>query len=379
MESDRTLDRDQAAVPIGLETECCKIVLEYFLFVSTLCNELLIRRIDHGNFIRRIDEYCERKLSDLLPCMRNKEEIAMKYHRVSSETHFAIYLACFLLNVHKDVIKSIELKCLPEFIKYADTIHRCFESIALDGDILIENKVLIRSWIIKDLKLMKEFELEPLLDALIEYPPKKFMKRKLKLFKAIVKTQAIKEAVNLFIVETLNQSRNLFSTVEEGEEKVYRAFDWVIKGSHTYFAPLLACTNSISSESFIFVNLKYLCDDTLSLAMRILILIDECLRIYASLDKADNAYNCLSETSNMIDAENESSKYRKRFYGILFRSEQERLLLLGGAGFLIRSENWNTSLTDEFTERKLSDLPPCMRIREEIATTYHRELEYKFN
>jgi hypothetical protein len=136
-----------------------------------------------------------------------------------------------------------------------------------------EQKLLIRTCFIQDLQYADNPELGLMIDALYEIPLLRLKERHFLHFEQVISSQVMKEAVNLFIDDTINKGQAPFSSPKEGRKLVKEAFKWVLASEKVLFAPLMSRNHGQSIEGYLYVNEKYAVRSTHESAMCTLILI----------------------------------------------------------------------------------------------------------
>jgi hypothetical protein len=205
-------------------------------------------------------------------------------------------------------------------------------------------KVFLRTWVFNDLKLIKAVPVITIFSSVSEVPPVLVNNNKFSMFKSIIDSPVISQAIDSFLVDTLSKENCPFNDEKEGRAMIRKAFVWVMESGNTFFADLMTRGHGYSAEGYVFIDYSYMMKNDLCTAFFTLSLLHECLHIYKRIGENKNRYIVSPVNSFILFSENsERSEDGSRFENILIPNKGLNLYS-SGAKFINQVKNWNMNL-----------------------------------
>lgn len=375
------------------------IIKEYFNFVRKTLNDFLTKVISQDEKNELLSIYSK---SALEACryltQSNKDYILETHFRLVFEDNFAIGLAHACLNEYNNALINIPADStlkIHNIINYIDKLIDIDELFKIQNDPCI--KILIRGWLFKDLNCINTMPCSSMVKSIKKNIPILTDPDDFCLFSSVINSTAMKQAINLFIEDTLIKDNQLIQTGVDGKQKYYKApfsshdeglkmiyegFKWAMSSGKTFYAYLLNYAHGFSDDGYMFINLNYLHCDDFAISFRLLTLIHESFHLYKRIGKNENIKTYSLVNSFVMQFEEKiRPEDGARFENILIPNKGERFYF-SGAQFLNNFANWEKPLEEfqkgfklaqeegnsngepsmSFSIQQSMDWPKCFRI-----------------
>lgn len=331
-----------------------KIIRQYFCLVkenlySFFTNSISLER--KNEFIATLTESLLKSCNYL---SQISDQILAKHHRLVFEDNYAISLVYMCLTETSQSLLDLKVddtSKIERIINYFSILL----NYGLNELFKYENpnhiKVFLRTWVLRDLKLIKDVVYNTTIFSTIkELPPVLINIDKFSLFKSIIDSPVILQAINTFLVDTLSKENCPFNDENEGRAMIRNAFAWVMESGNAFFADLMSCGHGYSTDGYVFIDYSYVMGNDLCKAFLVLSLLHECLHIYKRIGDNRDRYIESPVNSFILFLDNsEKAEDGSRFENILIPNKG-LYLYLSGAIFIGKADNWNMTL-EMFNEK----------------------------